>query len=424
MRIAVVYSYQRKIGGIETYLDIVIPALVNDGHALSYWFEIGGDSDLQRISLPDDVPAWCVDEIGAEQALNALRDWKPDLIYSHGLLDPLLEARVLEIAPAVIFIHGYYGTCISGNKSFRFPVVQPCSRRFGWQCLVHYFPHRCGGLNPVTMLKLYGLQTKRLENLHRYKAIVTHSDHMLSDLIKHGLSPRDAHNLPYYVQSPSANEEADLAKPAAFAPSVGTGAIESQKVESQRGSNGEWHLLFSGRMEHVKGAHVFMDALPKVSAALNKPVRVTFAGDGRARQGLERRAARARSPKLKIEFVGWVERQQIEALLKTCDLLVVPSLWPEPFGLVGPEAGHFGVPVAAFDVGGIHDWLTDGVNGYLASGTPPTSSGLAQAIFKCLRDAETHARLRAGAVEVSRQYNLKDHLTALLEVFKSVIEEN
>ena len=127
--------------------------------------------------------------------------------------------------------------------------------------------------------------------------------------------------------------------------------------------------------------------------------------------------------KLEINFPGWVGRPQVEALLKSSDLLVVPSLWPEPFGLVGPEAGNYGVPVAAFNVGGIHDWLLDGVNGYLASGSPPTSAGLAEAIIKCVQDPKVHARLRIGAVEVSRQFNIENHLTALLEVFRHVTTE-
>src|SRR2546426_899374 len=57
MRIAVVYSYRREIGGIETYLDTVITALVNSGHSLAYWFELRDDSDLKQISLPKGVPA-------------------------------------------------------------------------------------------------------------------------------------------------------------------------------------------------------------------------------------------------------------------------------------------------------------------------------------------------------------------------------
>lgn len=269
------------------------------------------------------------------------------------------------------------------------------------------------------MLKLYNLQARRLENLHRYKAIVTHSDHMLAELIKHGLSPLRAYNFPYYVQPAYAKEKAErsLLPTASPLPSQ-TEKMISELPTTQAGE--QLHLLFSGRMEFLKGGHVFIEALPAVAAALEKPLLVTFAGDGRERRSLERQAERIRSPELEFEFVGWVERPRIEAILQSCDLLVVPSLWPEPFGLVGPEAGQYGVPVAAFDVGGIHDWLVDGVNGYLASGEPPTSAGLAQAIIKCLRDPTVHARLRTGAIEVSQQFNIKNHLAALLEVFHSV----
>jgi glycosyltransferase involved in cell wall biosynthesis len=272
------------------------------------------------------------------------------------------------------------------------------------------------------MFKLYGLQAKRLENLRHYDAIVTHSDHMLSELIKHGLSPKSAYNFPYYVPFAHANAEQHQVSPV-------LAEISSQTPE-MKGAHGEpfkadaapeLNLLFSGRMEYLKGGHIFLEALPMVSAALAKPLYVTFAGDGRERAALERRAEHIGSSQLKIEFVGWVERRRIESLLENCDLLVVPSLWPEPFGLVGPEAGHFGVPVAAFDVGGIPDWLLDGVNGYLAPGSPPTAEGLAEAIINCVRDPGVHARLRAGAIEVAQQFNIKNHLTALLEVFSSVI---
>ena len=173
-------------------------------------------------------------------------------------------------------------------------------------------------------------------------------------------------------------------------------------------------------MEDLKGGNVFIDALPQAAARLAKPLRVTFAGDGRKRQAWEQRAKR-RASELEIEFVGWANRQQINKLLEASDLLVMPSLWPEPFGLVGPEAGMYGVPVAAFAVGGIPDWLVNGVNGYLAPGDPPTSVGLAGAIVNCLRDPLMHERLRRGAFEAARQFNIKNHLTALLEVFSNVL---
>jgi glycosyltransferase involved in cell wall biosynthesis len=175
-------------------------------------------------------------------------------------------------------------------------------------------------------------------------------------------------------------------------------------------------------MEFLKGGQTFLDALPRVAASLEKPLRVTFAGDGCERQAWQRQAAQVQSGQqnLSIEFTGWMNRQEADSLLKGCDLLVVPSVWPEPFGLVGPEAGLRGVPVVAFAVGGISDWLVNDVNGYLAPGDPPTPDGLAEAILRCLSDPARHASLRDGALKMARQFNLKDHLSALREVFEHV----
>lgn len=410
MRIAIVNWSTRRVGGVETYLNTIIPELFRAGHEIAFWSELDLPAERARIELPAGAPAWCVAVLGKQKALQSLREWQPDVIYSHKLSDPDIEREVLAVAPSVFFAHDYNGTCISGTKTFRFPVVQPCSRRFGRACLAHYFPHRCGGLNPITMFKLYGLQAKRQENLHRYDAIVTHSDHMLAELINHGLSPRRAYSFPYYVQP--AYPEAK--------PGIGAEGLSIANPPAPASVTGDLSLLFSGRMEYLKGGHVFIEALPHVSQALKQTLHVTFAGDGRERGALERQAASVRNGKLTIDFTGWVDRPRVEALLKKCDLLVVPSLWPEPFGLVGPEAGQFGVPVAAFNVGGIHDWLLDGVNGYLAAGDPPTSAGLAEAIIKCLQDPTTHSRLRIGAVQVSQQFNIKSHLTALLDVFTNV----
>ena len=132
---------------------------------------------------------------------------------------------------------------------------------------------------------------------------------------------------------------------------------------------------------------------------------MTFAGDGPARASWQAAAARlaTRERKLRIEFTGWLDPDRISALLATADLLVVPSLWPEPFGLVGLEAARHRLPVAAFAVGGIPDWLRPGVNGYLAPGDPPTPGGLAEAIIACVKDPETHARLRDGAGRVAAE---------------------
>ena len=45
----------------------------------------------------------------------ALRSWKPDVVYTHGIQDLDIEQQLLGVAPAVYFLHTYTGTCISGG---------------------------------------------------------------------------------------------------------------------------------------------------------------------------------------------------------------------------------------------------------------------------------------------------------------------
>jgi len=273
------------------------------------------------------------------------------------------------------------------------------------------------------MLRLYHLQSQRLKLLHRYNAIVTHSNYMLAELIKHDLSPQSAYNFPYYVQQANASPPSSDQSHQPEALLLPVPELSVGKPRPPTNGKVRHRLLFSGRMEFLKGGHVFLNSLPRVAAALEKPLHVTFAGEGRTRATWEQQAVtlQQQHPELKIDFIGWVDRGQMDLLLSSCDLQVVPSLWPEPFGLVGPEAGLRGVPAAAFAVGGVPDWLVDGVNGYLAPGDPPTSEGLAHAIIGCLSDPVTHARLRRGAVKIAERFSIKSHMAALTTVFDHVV---
>jgi glycosyltransferase involved in cell wall biosynthesis len=405
MRIAAVNSHHARIGGAETYLDTVIPALAAADHQIAFYSEFDAPPGAPLIRLPDRAPLWCASAMGTRQALAALEQWRPDVIYVHGMYLQS-AAPVVEIAPVVLFAHGYYGTCISGNKMFAAPRPRPCARRFGLRCFVHYYPHRCGGLNPMRMLLDYSSQAARLALMRRYAAILTTSDHMRAEFVRHGLSPERVHTL-----------RPPLAPDRFFQPPAGA---ENARVPAT--ADRELRLLFAGRMTGLKGGLIMIDALAPVASALKRPLRVTFVGDGPDRPRWEQRARRAQtaSSNLQIEFTGWLDPSRLGQLMLDSDLLVVPSTWPEPFGQVGPEAGVHGLPAAAFAVGGIPEWLRDGVNGRLAPGDPPSAAGLAHAIVECVRDPAELARLKNGAREQARRYGLQAHIDALLAIFASV----
>ena len=399
MRIAVVTWCDRIVGGAETYLASVIPALVHAGHEVRVWVERTAEPTRERIAPGELMAARAVD-VGAERWLMQLNDWHPAVIYSHGLTRPALEARLPPSIPLVFFAHNYFGTCVSGEKTWKSPSARPCTRRLGAGCLAHYYPHRCGGLSLRTMWRGYRTQSRRLHLLRRATALLTASDHMRREYLRHGFAPAVLKVVPLPVVG--------LDTPAGRSTDRGDRLIR---------------LVFAGRMDHLKGGHVLIESLPLLGERMQRPVHVIFLGDGPARGTWESSARKimTASHEWEIVFRGWVDRETRDATFADADLFVMPSLWPEPFGLAGLEAGRFGLPTAAFGVGGIPEWLTDGVNGAVAPLDYAPAASLAHAIGRCL-DPGHHGQLRDGAREVAGRYTMDRHLAALLPVLEGAAQ--
>jgi hypothetical protein len=163
MRIGLATSSARCVGGSESYLQVVAPLLKGAGHQIALLCEFDGPVERALIDLGPDSPTWNIAQLGRENALDRLARWRRQMIYSQGVSDPIIELRPASVAPSVIFVHSYHGSCISRGKSFKRPVAIPCSRVFGPQCMAHYYPHRCEGLSPFTMWREYRSQAPGLK---------------------------------------------------------------------------------------------------------------------------------------------------------------------------------------------------------------------------------------------------------------------
>jgi glycosyltransferase involved in cell wall biosynthesis len=390
MRIAFVNHSRRKVGGAEVYLDSVIPAFADAGHQIACLYEFDLPADRECINLPSSAPSWNVSSVGREQAVAQLRSWRPDICFTHGLHDPELESRIMGIAPSALFLHNYYGTCISGDKTWSTGTPQPCERRFGPECLLHYFPHGCGGRNPLTMWSRYQLQSRRLELMRHYTVLIANSEHMRREMARHELASEALH-------CPITSWRADSPATPAFEETL--------------------QLIFAGRMTALKGGQFLLGALAEVSERLGRALHVLFAGDGPERGKWEKTASAIRSAQISIEFTGWLEKSALHERMKCAHLLVYPSVWPEPFGLSGLEAGCYGVPTVAFEVGGIPEWLLNGANGHLAD-MPANSGSLAKAILRCLVDKKHYCELRTGAFAEAGKYKVSDHVARLTKIFR------
>jgi glycosyltransferase involved in cell wall biosynthesis len=383
VRILIVHEAIAGAGGVESYLAAVVPALIARGHALAYLHHhTRREEGPIRLEFPS-VPSFSVGDDGLDAALASVSAWTPDVVFSHNMRHLDVDEALAARWPVVKMMHGYFGTCVSGQKSHAFPSVTVCTREFGPPCLALYLPRHCGQLRPGKMLEQYGWNSRQRALFERYASIVVASEYMRTEYVRHGVSAERALTAPLF--------------PTTIAPGA-------PRVRPARPT-----VLFLGRMTALKGPRVVLEAAAAASKTLGQAVAVVMAGDGPEREAL---AQLAMSLGVEAAFPGWVSGAERDALLRTATVVAVPSLWPEPFGLVGLEAGAHGVPAVAFDVGGISEWLRDGVNGRLVR-DPRGASAFGRTLADVLGDPALLATLERGALHVAGEMNLDAHLRRL-----------
>jgi len=395
MRILIATPHRSVVGGVETHLQSLIPALVEAGHDIGVVCEQNRFDGAEVVdSGADETPVWCCQDLETSAMLREISDWSPDLVYSHCPESQHLEAALLSRYPCILHIHNYWGTCISSRKCHDFPRASACDRELGPACLALYHTRRCGGLNPLTALRMFRTQAARLRQLGGYRRIVVSSSHMYGEYERHRVSPEKLRLIHYPVTDAGLESEPFAPKPPGDS------------------------LLFVGRLTNLKGADYLIRAIPQAAQHLGRTLGLTVIGDGPERSQLEQLAKRLN---VQSRFLGWLNGDDKLNEMRESSLLVVPSRWPEPFGLVGIEAGCLSVPAAGFALGGIPDWLVPGLTGELALGDPPTVEGLTGAIVAALKDPEHYARLQRGAWESSRQFTMKRHLTQLEDTMNEAL---
>jgi glycosyltransferase involved in cell wall biosynthesis len=117
-------------------------------------------------------------------------------------------------------------------------------------------------------------------------------------------------------------------------------------------------VVYFGKLIEQKGVHVLLDALEGVDA------RVVVVGFGPERNALEQRAS---SRGVDALFTGPLEHRHLRHLLALADACVVPSVFPEAFGMVAAEAAAAGCP----PVVARHSGLAEVAAGLEESLSPP-----------------------------------------------------
>lgn len=145
------------------------------------------------------------------------------------------------------------------------------------------------------------------------------------------------------------------------------------------------HVVFLGRVLADKGPHVLLEAVHGLPA---DRLQVTIVGRSGFSEtdpltSYERQLrALAEAVPCPVEFASFVPRRELPDLLRSADVLVVPSIWPEPFGLTALEGMAAGAAVIATSAGGLPEAVGDG--GILVS--PDDAGALAEKLDALMND--------------------------------------
>lgn len=123
----------------------------------------------------------------------------------------------------------------------------------------------------------------------------------------------------------------------------------NELIDDRIKRTGPVRFMFAGRLIACKGVEHMLRAF----ASLEGDCELVVCGEGNL-DALVHQYSRVDN---RIKYSGMLDAAGLEKMYESCDVLVVPSFWPEPFGRVVIEANAKGMPVIASNMGGIPEIL-------------------------------------------------------------------
>lgn len=384
MRILHINDHCTHVGGIENYIADVNRLLKSKGHS-SHLMCFRGQSE--KYLIPDTF------SISVQQArhldsgtlaiLNSsLVKYQPDVAFVHGVANPGIIEWVARNVPTLAYVHSLYLVC-PGYARYLRKSRTSCHHRVGAICIVNAQKERCCyGRNPKTHWeKLRWVQ--RLINVYKNLTIMVGSEFMGDLLRLNGVSRNGIYTLP----------------PVFF----------SSEIPTYHPPPDHKTILFVGRLIPEKGFDILIEELKKISSEW----KLLVAGEAE-KNGEYRKLVANLGLASQITFLDHQSESQIDKLYRQCSFVVIPSIGPESYGRVGPEAFRRGRPAIAFAVGGIPEWLDDGVNGLIAE--EGDTEKLGRLINHLINNPEEQLRLGLAAFNKAKSFWQADaHAERLIE---------
>jgi glycosyltransferase involved in cell wall biosynthesis len=419
MRLLFVHQHLGALGGAEGNVYLTANELKQRGHVVGLLYERNtGRSEEQwketfseRFRLPGNA--------NAAATRTFVEDFAPDVVWLHNLGDlDVIEALLGGPAPVVRTVHDHAMYCMRAYK-YNYFTRNVCTRPASLYCVVPCLAPIGRSQDGPLPLKWVSYTAKRheIDLNQRCQRLLVFSDYVKEELLRNGF---DAGKID--VQAPLMGFRGAAGQVGVQTSVWSDGQIPSDKLTLElqptpAPSARRNLILWAGQIIRGKGLDLFLRALAKVKTQFE----CIILGEGSHRTYCEWLCSRLGLSKA-VQFRGFVAHEEMDHYYREASVFAVSSVWPEPFGLSGPEAMRYGLPVVAFDAGAVSEWLTNGEDGFLVPWMDVDS--FAARLEDLLGNPQMARAMGARAQErVSRQFNRAQALDRLEGLLLRVARE-
>lgn len=182
-------------------------------------------------------------------------------------------------------------------------------------------------------------------------------------------------------------------------------------------------FVFLGRLVSDKGADMAIHALHALvrdeTVSNRHALQLTIIGEGPERESLEKLVSGLQLQN-QVQFTGSLQQEALIRCLNEHQLILIPSRWEEPFGMVALEGMACGCIPVVSDGGG----LPEAIGKAGLTFTRNDQTALIRTLKQLLGDVESQNTLRANAVDHLKEHTLHKISARYLQAVESVLKQN
>ncbi|TLU83411.1 MAG: glycosyltransferase family 4 protein [Chlorobium sp.] len=386
MKVLIIHNKYGVYSGEEAVVNMHIELLRKAGHKVISYNRNSSEIDKKIIRKILAFFTALYNPVSIRKIKNILKDFRPDIIHIHNLY-PLISPAILPVIrkagiPIVMTVHNYRLICPNGLLFNKKGICEACAGGREWNCIQYNcersFPKSIG----------YSLRNISARLLRQYidnvSAFLCLTDYQRKKLVENSFPADRCFVLPNFIEEVSLDIPGELSEKNGF--------------------------VFLGRLNRQKGIDIILKA-----AELCPDIPFYLAG-----KPDESFVDISYLPR-NVKWLGVIEKEEIDRLLKKMQALVFTSRSYEGFPMVFLEAMQHGIPVIAPRLAGNPEIIRDGYNGWLFD--PEDVDDLVEKIRTVHENPETAMIYGSnGYKRLSNEYNSETWSNEYKKIVTSLLQ--